>query len=227
MIKKVTAFTLAEVLIVIGIIGIVAQMTIPTLVNNVQDAQYKTMYKKAFTTLNQVLMTIASDNGGSVKNLCAVDDATCLRDIFAQKLNSVKQCDAGNVDNKCWPASWTRLNGDAGWATSGTSTALILNDGTSIMFSTFKPNCDYIQNPPGGTTLAECGAISIDINGIKTPNKIGRDIFLVHILENSIKPYGTSGDWVSIGFPAYGLANYYMCDPKGDGEACASDFLFK
>ena len=41
MIKK-NAFTLAEVLITLGIIGIVAAITIPTLINNVQDAQYKT-----------------------------------------------------------------------------------------------------------------------------------------------------------------------------------------
>ena len=41
------AFTLAEVLITLGIIGIVAEMTIPTLMNNVQDQAFKAAWKKS------------------------------------------------------------------------------------------------------------------------------------------------------------------------------------
>ena len=40
-------FTLAEVLITLGIIGVVAAMTMPTLMNSTQGAQYKAAYKKA------------------------------------------------------------------------------------------------------------------------------------------------------------------------------------
>jgi len=54
------AFTLAEVLITLGIIGVVAAMTIPTLISNTNGAQFKTAYKKALSTLNQgVLMNVA------------------------------------------------------------------------------------------------------------------------------------------------------------------------
>ena len=42
-------FTLAEVLITLGIIGVVAAMTMPTLMNSTQGAQYKTAYKKALS----------------------------------------------------------------------------------------------------------------------------------------------------------------------------------
>lgn len=226
--KEFIAFTLAEVLIVIGIIGIVAQMTIPTLVNNVQDAQYKTMYKKAFSTLNQALITIASDNGGSLKNLCADSDNTCVRDAFANKMNWTKKCENANITGNCWANSWTRLNGNATWAINyyGNEAAMNLSDGTFLVFVIYKPNCDYIENP-GVSTLMSCAYAQIDINGLNKPNKIGKDIFLVHLQENAIKPFGTSGDWVSIGYAANGLANYYMCDPKGDGEICAYDFLFK
>ena len=53
-------FTLAEVLITLGIIGVVAAMTIPTLISNTNGAQFKTAYKKALSTLNQgVLMNVA------------------------------------------------------------------------------------------------------------------------------------------------------------------------
>ena len=58
-----TAFTLAEVLITLGIIGVVAAMTIPTLISNTNGAQFKTAYKKALSTLNQaILMNIAMED---------------------------------------------------------------------------------------------------------------------------------------------------------------------
>ena len=56
-------FTLAEVLITLGIIGVVAAMTIPTLISNTNGAQFKTAYKKVLSTMNQaVLMNIALEN---------------------------------------------------------------------------------------------------------------------------------------------------------------------
>ena len=56
-------FTLAEVLITLGIIGVVAAMTIPTLISNTNGAQFKTAYKKALSTLNQaILMNIAMED---------------------------------------------------------------------------------------------------------------------------------------------------------------------
>ena len=56
-------FTLAEVLITLGIIGVVAAMTIPTLISNTNGAQFKTAYKKALSTLNQaVLMNVAMED---------------------------------------------------------------------------------------------------------------------------------------------------------------------
>ena len=56
------AFTLAEVLITLTIIGVVAAMTMPTLINNTNGAQFKTAYKKALSVLNQaVVMNIAFD----------------------------------------------------------------------------------------------------------------------------------------------------------------------
>ena len=60
---KIFVFTLAEVLITLGIIGVVAAMTIPTLISNTNGAQFKTAYKKALSTLNQaVIMNIAIDD---------------------------------------------------------------------------------------------------------------------------------------------------------------------
>lgn len=67
-------FTLAEVLITLGIIGVVAAMTIPTLISNTNGAQFKTGFKKALSTLNQaVLMNVALEDY-DLSSLAASDD---------------------------------------------------------------------------------------------------------------------------------------------------------
>ena len=50
-------FTLAEVLITLGIIGVVAAMTMPTLLNSTNGAQYRTAYKKALSVLSTEQLT--------------------------------------------------------------------------------------------------------------------------------------------------------------------------
>lgn len=51
--KKRFGFTLAEVLITLGIIGVVAAMTIPTLISNTNSAKFRSQFKKTISTLNQ------------------------------------------------------------------------------------------------------------------------------------------------------------------------------
>ena len=76
-------FTLAEVLITLGIIGVVAAMTIPTLIANTNGAKYRSQFKKTVSTLNQAgLMSQAQydfDYAGTVGvggNACAADKDT-------------------------------------------------------------------------------------------------------------------------------------------------------
>lgn len=52
-INKYLGFTLAEVLITLGIIGVVAAMTIPTLIANINGSKYRNQFKKAVSTLSQ------------------------------------------------------------------------------------------------------------------------------------------------------------------------------
>ena len=55
-------FTLAEVLITLGIIGVVAAMTMPTLMNQTNGAQYKAAYKKALSAISQgITLNVALD----------------------------------------------------------------------------------------------------------------------------------------------------------------------
>ena len=95
-----SGFTLAEVLITLGIIGVVAAMTMPTLINSTNGAQYKTAYKKALSVMSQAVAmnialndydlsdTIAGANPATGANGTALDaQAYTLYSIFRNRLN--------------------------------------------------------------------------------------------------------------------------------------------
>ncbi len=103
-------FTLAEVLITLGIIGVVAAMTMPTLINSTQGAQYKTAFKKSLTVLSQaVVMNIALNDydlsqvvAGTNATSTAADGKTTaatgaqsLYDLFSNRLNVVREAGSG------------------------------------------------------------------------------------------------------------------------------------
>ena len=95
-----SGFTLAEVLITLGIIGVVAAMTMPTLINSTNGAQYKTAYKKALSVMSQAVAmnialndydlsdTIVGTNPAAGANGTALDgEAYTLYSIFRNRLN--------------------------------------------------------------------------------------------------------------------------------------------
>ena len=61
--KKLNAFTLAEVLITLGIIGVVAAMTLPTLIQNHQKQVYATQLKKSINVFENMLNKMKADEG--------------------------------------------------------------------------------------------------------------------------------------------------------------------
>ncbi len=64
--KICAAFTLAEVLITLGIIGIVAALTIPSIVAGVQKEILKNQFKKTYSTFSNAVMRVQSDWGTPV-----------------------------------------------------------------------------------------------------------------------------------------------------------------
>ena len=102
-------FTLAEVLITLGIIGVVAAMTMPTLINSTQGAQYKTAFKKSLTVLSQaVVMNIALNDydlsqvvaGTNPTDTKDAGGAQSLYDIFHNRLNIVREASGKNFNTE-------------------------------------------------------------------------------------------------------------------------------
>lgn len=208
--QRYTAFTLAEVLITLGIIGLVAAITIPTVLNNAQDQQFITGWKKAFSVLNQATISVVSDNAGTIKGLCSDGDNDCLKTAFLSYLRVTKNCDSTTTIGNCWHKANTLKdlnNSFENWSGSG----LILNDGMYVLFGHYTQNCTENYG-----TIYRCGNINVDINGAKGPNVLGKDVFGVHLLENIDKPYGTAGD---------GLED--TCIASSFGYGCSAKYLYQ
>lgn len=60
--KHLKAFTLAEVLITLGIIGVVAAMTIPTLISKIGKRQLETQIKASYSTIAQTMRAVQADD---------------------------------------------------------------------------------------------------------------------------------------------------------------------
>lgn len=177
---KKAAFTLAEVLITLGIIGVVAAMTMPSLIQNYQEKATVTKLKKCYSLVSQAYVSILNDEGGS-DTLQAGDDLEMM-EKFGKYLKYQKTC---GRNKGCFPNVTYKSvtgNGYNKWEDDTTyRSRAILTDGTLIMF-----NFNALVNNSDNFYAQ----IYVDINGFKGPNQLGRDFFYFYISPEKIVPGG-------------------------------------
>ena len=174
-VSKSLAFTLAEVLITLAVIGVIAAMTIPTMVANYQKTQYVTQLKKAYTELSQALQQMMVDEG--VEKVSATDVLT--HDGVEDYDTAIQR--AGNQFLK----KYFKIAKDCG------------TDSGQFCFAQDYYSIDKIDGPYDLNTWGvyrvitaygigiaiQCatqgspGKIFVDINGLQKPNIAGRDLF--------------------------------------------------
>ena len=159
---KLIAFTLAEVLITLGIIGVVCTMTIPNLMHNIQDAEFKTAYKKAFSAASQAVQQARAENlftDASYNDDNEVHHKNFV--VFMDKFKVAKKC-INNNNAQCWEANGEDFvfDGYPYW------TAYAFIDNSGVAWSQY-------EAAGGGWTL-------IDTNGFQKPNQWGKDRFGFH-----------------------------------------------
>lgn len=186
---KKSAFTLAEVLITLGIIGIIAAITVPALMNNSNEAELKTGWKKAYSAASQAYMQALQENGGTLGTFGCNPAALNKFNAFRGKLNVVNYCDAsggGSILGKCWssqPTSPSASSGCPNWigATQANNSAFTTSDGMNWM---------GYGNSGGGM----CPYMAVDINGNKGPNQFGEDVFTFNLGDTIIGNPGACTD---------------------------------
>lgn len=210
MIKKL-AFTIAEVLITLSIIGIVAEMTIPTMIQNYQKQVYVTRLQKFYSEFQQGMRTYMAQKG------CMDMACTGMFDLqpgdygegsenFGKAINeifkTIKHCPPEEYDStgeyKCaapdpkyGPVKSVHRLGDYSTAGGGQfeyGYSFITLDGFLVSIYMAGLKC------PGhfpNSTISQCAEVSVDINGDTKPNTFGRDVFYLTLGNNGILyPYG-------------------------------------
>lgn len=215
--SKLLAFTLAEVLITLGIIGIVASLTIPTLMQKTQEKQMQVGWKKAFAEISQAHEQLNEEYGGTYTDECDKFDDSCLKNLFMTKLKYVKACNK-SLTEECVATS-KFLDGTTAKMTplNNNLPAIITPAGYSVKFRFHDKGC--------ASTYASCGWMQIDVNGLKNPNTVGKDIFFLEIQKDILKP-GTTGTAVNDSFSMTKTQEELNNDCyNGSGVACSAIYL--
>ena len=194
------AFTLAEVLITLGIIGIVAALTLPVIISDVKNSQLEAGLKKAYSVLGQALNMYQAENGERI----VAGDATnrrMIKSYLMQYIKSAKDCGFGGSDNKeglekaCLPNNYTGIDGDfngsAKYETYNGKSSIALDYFDDGQFVTPDGMLILIENS-GGQWFGDQVFISVDVNGYnKKPNRLGQDLFMFQIDKNgTLLPMG-------------------------------------
>lgn len=182
--KRKLGFTLAEVLITLGIIGVVAAMTIPSLMNSTGQAEFKTGMKKALSVLNQaVTMNVALDgNDFCAMTTTATNFSGSLYNMFVTRMNVVNTGDSATI---------------GGAFNTGNNYTLFFNDGMAITFPLTASSC---------TTTQSCKLV-VDVNGLKRPNLLSSqhaqtttdpiyDQFVFKLQNQQVQAYNSKSQYI-------------------------------
>lgn len=104
------AFTLAEVLVTLGIIGVVSAMTVPTLMQNYQRKSYVTQLHKVYNEIQQAFNLYMNDRNAI--NLIEAGFSTNAQiDSFVNRyFKVIKTCSADDNLAPCFASSYTDID---------------------------------------------------------------------------------------------------------------------
>ena len=184
------AFTLAEVLITLAVIGIVAALTLPGLIQNHNEKAWSTakdLWEKKLTE------TVRRMNVDGV--MTGHESTEEFMNTFKNYMKVIKTCDNNDI-NKCYsPKIVTTGKDDAleeietngltsassmglkEWQTNTNTMSFVVADGTTVIMA-YQPECPYADPIEDTGSQVSCMAYMVDVNGKKGPNRVGKDIQL-------------------------------------------------
>jgi len=167
--RKKCAFTLAEVLITLGIIGVVAAITIPNMITNYQKKITVNKLKKVYSELQQAVRLSVAENGDTLnweygENSSIENSAEFAQKYFLPYLKVLKFCATDTTGDCEFHAKFLNGNSADNHASVSDTTKIFLMNGSELLIK--------ITNP----SLARA-YITVDINGTEKPNIYGKDIF--------------------------------------------------
>ena len=170
-------FTLAEVLVTLGIIGVVSAMTVPTLMQNYQKKSYVVQLHKVYNEIQQASLQYQTDrNAINLKEAGLISQenvSNWIRNYF----KVIQDC--GQDISPCFPISvYKKIDGSTYKfydSPQENSNSFVLASGTSILV-------EVVNLPSSQIAIS----FAIDINGKQGPNIVGRDFFNMYLYNNNV-----------------------------------------
>ena len=203
---KKLGFTLAEVLITLVIIGVIAAMTVPTLMNNTNAQEFRSALKKAISGANQALTLHYALEGLSAQDYSTAQEL--VDNVFKRRMSVLE----GDNTNQFTTSDCTAT--DSTFTTADGMIFCVTNY-TSEGSDDQGTKCDSYNTTPCADT-ATSPNLWIDVNGAKNPNRVTtssnrpRDIYQAQIYSQKVVPFddptqevmfdsGTEGGFTSSG----------------------------
>ena len=179
-------FTLAEVLITLGIIGVVAALTIPTLISNYQKKVWINQLKKTYSVLNEGYKQIMS-NEGCTDMICTglmENDNSFLFSNEKVKNKFITTFKLTNVNSSQWNYAIKKADDICGSnATFSGCIQYLGGEDVSLIGSTADGNVIAFTG-----VMYLLGLVFVDTNGLRGPNEMGRDVFIFAYTDKMISP---------------------------------------
>ena len=199
------AFTLAEVLITLGIIGVVAAMTLPSVINKTRNKELHTAFLKTYSELNQVAGLFNAHYGISVSEYTAQENYSVtggegMKPAIANKIfayykgtKNLTSGGQGTDDGDGNFIPWYNMNNLNGSSFSGGA------NGSGKNSSFMCDNSAFVNNLSGALFILNDApkpgqngpVICVDVNGKKGPNRYGIDYFMfIFTISGTVIPVG-------------------------------------
>ena len=208
---KHAAFTLAEVLITLGIIGVVASLTLPTLIQNYQKTVWVNQLKKTISSVENNTRHLLAEEG--------VDKLSDTKTPFAQDYEGDDDEElsffAKNYSLKLIENENSLFYQDA--IDAFEAPPFYSPDGTCLAFG--------LNNVYSPSDREMIGMIAVDINCDKKPNLVGYDRFTIYLRNNGLMV--TESDMF---FPESNCMAYFSSHQEDEGAYwgyCGATFLRK
>ncbi len=181
------AFTLAEVLITLGIIGIVAAMTIPNIISKNFEKRTVTQLKATQSILAQAIRLSEEEYGDAsswTQERWTTKGAIEIADKLKPSLKIAVDCGTSDPSGNCIKKTYYRKNGqkhDVNYATDRRYYKVVLLNGTAIWWK-----ATDASELRGGVYIE----IWVDTNGTNLPNTWGKDLFVFAYENEGLRPFG-------------------------------------
>ena len=199
--KKFSAFTLAETLITLAIIGVIAAITVPSLITSIKERQYATATKKAQSILGNGYRKLIALNDGEYNSLPIFEckkDYECLKKEHSKAFQIASSQSYSHND---LPEKYTNSNDETESKHSWDNVPFIFTTADGIIYG-------FVSEEDTKSL-----DVIVDVNGKNSPNRVKKDLYkyrtgsngeitdVTEELEGEVKCKWT--EWFDVDYPKY------------------------